>query len=104
MGSSGINYEGQPCALKGCINDAWNVAHFLVNNYGYQPCNIRLLTDNPNAPHGGLPKWLPQHPIHVSDDEDDDDDDDDDEDEDDDEEEEDDKDDKKKDKKDKKKD
>merc|ERR1712100_919557 len=77
----GINYTGQPNTLKGCINDAWNVAHFLVNNYGFEPKNMRILTDNPNAPRGGLPKWLPKHRVPRDDDDDDEDDDDEDEDE-----------------------
>lgn len=59
----GINYIGQPGTLKGCINDAWNVAHFIVNNYGFQPADIRILTDNPQAKHGGLPSWLPPHKV-----------------------------------------
>ena len=59
----GINYTGQANPLRGCVNDAWNIAHFLVNNYGYEPQNILILTDDPNAPGGGLPKWLPKHRV-----------------------------------------
>lgn len=37
----GINYEGQDCALQGCLNDAYNVSKFL-RPLGY---DITLLTD-----------------------------------------------------------
>jgi flagellar biosynthesis GTPase FlhF len=50
----GINYTGSQHALRGCINDAWNVANFLVNHWGYQPGDILVLTDDPTSkPIGG---------------------------------------------------
>ena len=51
----GINYIGGKAPLKGCINDAHNVANFLVNNYGYLPENIRILTDDPSINSQGAP-------------------------------------------------
>src|SRR3990167_4120733 len=56
----GINYTGSPQALRGCVNDAWNVAHFLVNNWGYEPGNIRVLSDKPESHGGGLPGFVKQ--------------------------------------------
>jgi len=58
----GVNYIGQPCALRGCINDAWNVCSFLTHHYGYEPQNITLLSDDPSHVGSGLPDWAPPVP------------------------------------------
>lgn len=43
----GINYIGhERGVLKGCINDAENLSEMLVSQYGYDPANITILTDN----------------------------------------------------------
>ncbi|THG96767.1 hypothetical protein EW145_g7720 [Phellinidium pouzarii] len=41
----GINYVGQRAELQGCINDAHNVEHFLIN-HGYNKDDIVMLTDD----------------------------------------------------------
>eukprot|EP01096_Ripella_sp_DP13-Kostka_P010618 TRINITY_DN41_c0_g1_i5.p1 TRINITY_DN41_c0_g1~~TRINITY_DN41_c0_g1_i5.p1 ORF type:complete len:476 (-),score=268.06 TRINITY_DN41_c0_g1_i5:109-1416(-) len=58
----GVNYIGQPCALRGCINDAWNVCSFITHHYGYEPQNITLLSDDPDHIGTGLPEWAPPVP------------------------------------------
>lgn len=44
----GINYKGQEGELGGCINDIQNINSVLVNNCGYDPKNIRILTEESN--------------------------------------------------------
>ncbi|KAF7327468.1 Histone acetyltransferase [Mycena kentingensis (nom. inval.)] len=45
----GINYAGQPHALRGCVNDSKHCYSFLVRQCGYKPENIVVLTDD--SPH-----------------------------------------------------
>ncbi len=42
----GINYRGSKDELRGCINDVNNIRSVLVNNCGYNPQNIRVLTED----------------------------------------------------------
>jgi hypothetical protein len=42
----GINYNGTPYQLAGCINDANNLRNVLVGKYGFSNFNVNLLTDN----------------------------------------------------------
>lgn len=42
----GINYEGTPYQLYGCINDVENIKNVLTKYYNYPIENIQLLTDN----------------------------------------------------------
>ncbi|KAI0051548.1 peptidase C14 [Auriscalpium vulgare] len=46
----GINYTGTSNALNGCVNDAKNMYHFLVDHYHYPPSSILYLTDNARDP------------------------------------------------------
>lgn len=41
----GINYCKTENSLRGCINDVNNIRSILINNCGYNPNDIRLLTD-----------------------------------------------------------
>jgi hypothetical protein len=41
----GINYIGTPDALNGCINDVKNINDFIVKNCGFNPANVRMITD-----------------------------------------------------------
>lgn len=41
----GINYKNTGNQLNGCINDVNNIRNILINNCGYNPINIRLLTE-----------------------------------------------------------
>jgi hypothetical protein len=52
----GINYTGLKSELKGCINDAEKVAHYLRKNRGYKTENITILTDKttPSATHENI--------------------------------------------------
>lgn len=44
----GINYNEQPeMKLRGCINDANNIYHYLIDHKGYKPENMTLMTDEP---------------------------------------------------------
>lgn len=45
----GINYTGQKNELHGCVNDAKNIAKFIIKQYGFRPENVCLLTDD--SPH-----------------------------------------------------
>jgi hypothetical protein len=45
----GINYIGTENALNGCINDIMNINNFLVKNCGYDPKNIKIMTDDPKS-------------------------------------------------------
>lgn len=42
----GINYIGTPSELRGCINDAENMKKQLIQQHGYAPENITMLTDH----------------------------------------------------------
>ncbi|KAK0213427.1 caspase domain-containing protein [Desarmillaria ectypa] len=46
----GINYFGQPCQLRGCINDAWKFREFLICYCGYKAWDIAMLTDDSPDP------------------------------------------------------
>jgi hypothetical protein len=41
----GINYKNSDASLNGCINDVNNIRSILINNCGYSPQNIRILTE-----------------------------------------------------------
>lgn len=45
----GINYFGQKGELRGCINDARNMASYLSQNFGYQKDDMVILTDDQQA-------------------------------------------------------
>jgi hypothetical protein len=44
----GINYNNTNNQLYGCINDANNIKHMLINQYKFQENNIILLNDDPS--------------------------------------------------------
>ncbi len=44
----GINYFGSSCELSGCINDTSNIYVWLTKECGYNPADIRVLTDDPH--------------------------------------------------------
>ncbi|OJJ44362.1 hypothetical protein ASPZODRAFT_71866 [Penicilliopsis zonata CBS 506.65] len=46
----GINYIGQPNALKGCINDVARMSNFLHERYGYRREDMVILTDDQQNP------------------------------------------------------
>ncbi|KAJ5135033.1 uncharacterized protein N7515_004311 [Penicillium bovifimosum] len=46
----GINYTGQPNALKGCINDVTNMSNFLSQRFGYKREDMVILTDDQTNP------------------------------------------------------
>ncbi|PYI22822.1 hypothetical protein BO86DRAFT_125144 [Aspergillus japonicus CBS 114.51] len=46
----GINYIGQPNALRGCINDVTNMSTFLNEKYGYRREDMVILTDDQQNP------------------------------------------------------
>ncbi|KAJ7066752.1 caspase domain-containing protein [Mycena amicta] len=46
----GINYVGQDAELRGCINDARNIQHFLCAKFGYRQEDIVMLTDDAQNP------------------------------------------------------
>ncbi|KAE8358475.1 Metacaspase-1B [Aspergillus caelatus] len=46
----GINYAGQPNALRGCINDVTNMSTFLHDRYGYRREDMVILTDDQQNP------------------------------------------------------
>jgi hypothetical protein len=46
----GINYTGQDGELAGCVNDAYNLRNFLVENYGFSEDNMMVLTDDHDDP------------------------------------------------------
>lgn len=46
----GINYFGQPNALKGCINDVTNMSTFLHERFGYRREDMVILTDDQRNP------------------------------------------------------
>ncbi|KAG1793337.1 caspase domain-containing protein [Suillus plorans] len=41
----GINYQSQDRELRGCVNDAWNIAEFLKSFWNYAKEDIMVLTD-----------------------------------------------------------
>lgn len=42
----GINYFAHPKAkLEGCVEDVKNVQNYIVQHHGFQPANIKTLTD-----------------------------------------------------------
>ncbi|KAG1814232.1 caspase domain-containing protein [Suillus subaureus] len=43
----GINYKSQDRELRGCVNDAWNMAEFLKSSWTYAKEDIMVLTDEP---------------------------------------------------------
>ncbi|KAG1854417.1 caspase domain-containing protein [Suillus subalutaceus] len=43
----GINYKSQDRELRGCVNDAWNMAEFLKSSWNYAKEDIMVLTDEP---------------------------------------------------------
>lgn len=43
----GINYKNQDKELRGCVNDAWNMAEFLKSSWNYAKEDIMVLTDEP---------------------------------------------------------
>ncbi|KAG2030787.1 caspase domain-containing protein [Suillus americanus] len=43
----GINYKNQDRELRGCVNDAWNMAEFLKSAWNYAKEDIMVLTDEP---------------------------------------------------------
>ena len=46
----GINYYGTSSKLNGCINDVNNVYRWLTRQCGYDPADIRVLTDDDSVP------------------------------------------------------
>ncbi|KNE65636.1 hypothetical protein AMAG_09619 [Allomyces macrogynus ATCC 38327] len=42
----GINYTGTKAELRGCINDVQNISSYMFNNWGFQPSNSVILTDD----------------------------------------------------------
>lgn len=46
----GINYTGTSAQLNGCINDIYNVRSFLLQHYGYEMQNIKVLSDQDILP------------------------------------------------------
>ncbi|KAF5391666.1 hypothetical protein D9757_002371 [Collybiopsis confluens] len=46
----GINYVNTSSELRGCINDARNMQHFLCTHFGYKENDIVMLTDDARNP------------------------------------------------------
>jgi hypothetical protein len=42
----GINYKGTDVELRGCVNDILAISSTLQTRYGYNPLNIRILTED----------------------------------------------------------
>lgn len=66
----GINYKGSAAELKGCKNDILTISETLQKKYGYNPLNIRILTDDGIKPSysniiNGI-QWLLQN-VRVND-------------------------------------
>lgn len=62
----GVNYKGTPHQLRGCIYDAHNLQKLLVETYGWDPREMRMLVDDGSG-NAGMPtlanieehlKWL----------------------------------------------
>ncbi|CAE6450409.1 unnamed protein product [Rhizoctonia solani] len=49
----GCNYPGSTAPLDGCINDVFNIKRFLIEHFGYEEENIRVLTDSESS-HGEI--------------------------------------------------
>jgi hypothetical protein len=47
----GICYQGTKAELFGCHNDVKNVSSFVMQNYGFAPENIKMLTDEKGSGH-----------------------------------------------------
>ncbi|KAH9061202.1 peptidase C14, caspase domain-containing protein [Lactarius vividus] len=62
----GVNYTGQNSQLDGCVNDAKNVYHFLIDRLGFRTRDIIRLTDEARDPRNlptranilGAMRWL----------------------------------------------
>ncbi|KAH9003287.1 putative caspase [Lactarius hatsudake] len=62
----GVNYTGQNSQLDGCVNDAKNVYHFLIDRLGFRARDIIRLTDEARDPRNlptranilGAMRWL----------------------------------------------
>ncbi|KAJ1309142.1 hypothetical protein OPQ81_004815 [Rhizoctonia solani] len=54
----GCNYPGSTAPLEGCINDVFNIKRFLVDHFGYEEENIRVLTDSESS-RGEIGEALP---------------------------------------------
>lgn len=48
----GITYAGTRAELKGCVNDVKNLHAFIQRTYGFQPQEMRVLTDDPGFSEG----------------------------------------------------
>ncbi|ORY05241.1 metacaspase [Basidiobolus meristosporus CBS 931.73] len=46
----GINYFNTSAELRGCINDVKNIMNFVTNNFGFNPQNCLVLTDDQQDP------------------------------------------------------
>ncbi|KAF8743458.1 Caspase domain, partial [Rhizoctonia solani] len=53
----GCNYPGSIAPLEGCINDVFNIKRFLIDYFGYEETNIRVLTDSESS-HGEIGEAL----------------------------------------------
>ncbi|CAE6422905.1 unnamed protein product [Rhizoctonia solani] len=53
----GCNYPGSTAPLEGCINDVFNIKRFLIDHFGYEEANIRVLTDSESS-HGEIGEAL----------------------------------------------
>ncbi|KAG9076211.1 Ca(2+)-dependent cysteine protease [Ceratobasidium sp. UAMH 11750] len=53
----GCNYPGGSAPLNGCINDVFNIKRFLIDHFGYEEENIRVLTDTESS-HGEIGEAL----------------------------------------------
>ncbi|CAE6364393.1 unnamed protein product [Rhizoctonia solani] len=54
----GCNYPGTTASLEGCVNDVFNIKRFLIEHFGYEERNIRVLTDSESS-HGEIGEALP---------------------------------------------
>jgi len=45
----GINYEGQDCALEGCINDVKGQKEILMGKFGFKDADIKMLTEDQSS-------------------------------------------------------
>ncbi|CAE6509141.1 unnamed protein product [Rhizoctonia solani] len=54
----GCNYPGGTAPLDGCVNDVFNIKRFLVEHFGYEDENIRVLSDSESS-HGEIGEALP---------------------------------------------
>lgn len=60
----GCNYPGTKAELNGCVNDVKNMYQVLVDKYGFEEENIKLMTDvddeNDQPTGANVKKWLRQ--------------------------------------------